>query len=1164
MQTKMAVQRKTEQPTSTEEKKQEQKNVPKERQNVRTTDLQIMMRIACNDPDSLSREEFLMLQSAIGYRQAMKFIERGKERKEQKKADKKNTSEKDKPVKKNQKKLQIYKPQNLKKQDSELNEDKKTEEKPVQLKKEDDKGNKSELNNNEGTGMPEYLKSGLEALSGVSLSDVNVHRNSDKPQQVGALAYTQGNNIHIASGQDKHLPHEGWHAVQQKQKRVEPTLQMKSGILLNDNNGLEREADIKGEKAEEIGKKMYMAGAGDNIPRDGKITNGSGNSNPVIQKKDDSSQSKPKVTESELEEIQLKGMTNFKATAKIDEYLKENTSGAKINVKYGQFASGTVKITKSGESYQMLPQAISLSRYPFSAQGDIMKSLQPCLVVSLNNGKLDGYLSLRDGNGFRKMDYVRSQFIADPTMLGLRGINLDNSLQIVNSINKGYLKFEINNAKVVVGRAFNGTISLSVEPDSGKIGFSGSASVDIKGLANGSLTLGRSAQGNVTALASLALNLTPHFSGGLTVKLDGDSITGMGTVGYKGEKLSGIVLMKLADKNSTGKPGGELKVPSNKNQKAQYVLSGEGDLMFQFTDWLAGTAHAEIDEKGNVTIVGQIVPQKELELFPQKDFQKDLLKLEARAIYGIPVIGNVYVFGNIGLNAFAKIGPAKLYKIAVGGTYSTDPTKCKDFSIQGSLNISAAAGLTLRAEGGAGLEILGHDLKTGVGISATAGIAAYAEATPIIGYRENAKPGQDKKGDFFISGELEIAAQPFFALGGDVFIEVDSPWWSLLPDKKWIWPLVNKTYPLGNTFGVTARVDHVLGSKQPPQIEFGSPPSFSADKFLTDIVSDKAGGKKSEPKGFGKWKEKNSKSAQPPGKGKGAKDAPKSSAKVPSMPSVSPSRKLPGQKKEASPNAKTSDGKTVKQHKDYAVQDYKPGSKYYKKKSGKQSEQQKERVTQLNNGLAELRKLTAKYDENGVSKDKLQKDADAVKNRYKVFKSINVVDGGKDWDFKYEYNPTKTMGGPKKKLTLKQMPKAGKFTKKQKTEPKKKDAGVSETSSNKPVNKVSIQQYPNHTKMLKNAQGKGHSLKGLKKGSGTSEADKNRYNSQKEIRKLQGPPPKGFDYDEFPYASTKQGGAGAHVELVPSAENQAAGRDLGQFYRKYKLKENDEFDVQLV
>ena len=44
------------------------------------------------------------------------------------------------------------------------------------------------------------------------------------------------------------------------------------------------------------------------------------------------------------------------------------------------------------------------------------------------------------------------------------------------------------------------------------------------------------------------------------------------------------------------------------------------------------------------------------------------------------------------------------------------------------------------------------------------------------------------------------------------------------------------------------------------------------------------------------------------------------------------------------------------------------------------------------------------------------------------------------------------------------------------------------------------------------------------------------------------------NYDEYPYAPTKQGGKGAHVESVLSEENQAVGRDLGQFYKKIILK----------
>ncbi|WP_316632398.1 DUF4157 domain-containing protein [uncultured Flavobacterium sp.] len=99
------------------------------------------------------------------------------------------------------------------------------------------------------TGLPENLKSGIENLSGHSMDDVKVHYNSDKPAQLNAHAYAQGTDIHIASGQEKHLPHEAWHVVQQKQGRVKPTLQMKGKVNVNDNKGLEKEADIMGAKA---------------------------------------------------------------------------------------------------------------------------------------------------------------------------------------------------------------------------------------------------------------------------------------------------------------------------------------------------------------------------------------------------------------------------------------------------------------------------------------------------------------------------------------------------------------------------------------------------------------------------------------------------------------------------------------------------------------------------------------------------------------------------------------------------------------------------------------------------------------------------------------------------------------------------------------------------
>ena len=97
--------------------------------------------------------------------------------------------------------------------------------------------------------LPDNVKHGVESLSGISMDDVKVHYNSAKPAQLNAHAYAQGTDIHLASGQEKHLPHEAWHVVQQKQGRVRPTTMMKAKVPINDDAGLEKEADVMGARA---------------------------------------------------------------------------------------------------------------------------------------------------------------------------------------------------------------------------------------------------------------------------------------------------------------------------------------------------------------------------------------------------------------------------------------------------------------------------------------------------------------------------------------------------------------------------------------------------------------------------------------------------------------------------------------------------------------------------------------------------------------------------------------------------------------------------------------------------------------------------------------------------------------------------------------------------
>jgi len=106
------------------------------------------------------------------------------------------------------------------------------------------------------TGMPDDVKASMETAHQADFSDVKIHASSSKAPEVGALAYTQGTDIHFAPGQfspdtttgKSLLGHELTHVVQQREGRVAPTTEV-NGMPVNDNPGLEKEADELGKKA---------------------------------------------------------------------------------------------------------------------------------------------------------------------------------------------------------------------------------------------------------------------------------------------------------------------------------------------------------------------------------------------------------------------------------------------------------------------------------------------------------------------------------------------------------------------------------------------------------------------------------------------------------------------------------------------------------------------------------------------------------------------------------------------------------------------------------------------------------------------------------------------------------------------------------------------------
>jgi hypothetical protein len=168
--------------------------------------------------------------------------------------------------------------------------------KPAQLKikskREDDK-KFNELSEDsdkekEKTELPEDIKSKMEGSFGTDFSDVKIHKDSKSSKDLNAKAYTQGNNIHFSPGefqpQNKQgqelIGHELAHVVQQSDGRVKGSDINEKGLSVNDDPGLEKEADEMGKKAADgiaVGYGLRLAGS----------TGGDGSNNNPLQKKDD-------------------------------------------------------------------------------------------------------------------------------------------------------------------------------------------------------------------------------------------------------------------------------------------------------------------------------------------------------------------------------------------------------------------------------------------------------------------------------------------------------------------------------------------------------------------------------------------------------------------------------------------------------------------------------------------------------------------------------------------------------------------------------------------------------------------------------------------------------------------------------------------------------------
>jgi len=292
-------------------------------------------------------------------------------------------------------------------------------------------------------------------------------------------------------------------------------------------------------------------------------------------------------------------------------------------------------------------------------------------------------------------------------------------------------------------------------------------------------------------LEPVELNLT-YGAQGLTgkakthVKLRG--MTGSLTVGYEQGKLFGAGTLSFKRDRASG----HVEASLNSAQK----LTGKGNLTYQITENLLGTAGVEFDGDQGLEITGGLRFDKPLTLF--NHLAKDYTLFEKSLEF--PILGVSLGFTSVGiiavltgsLSAGYAIGPGKLSHIQLHTKFNplaANPNLA--LSLGAELDVPLSAHLTLGIRGGVGL-------SAGIG-SVTGGLTVTGSAVLNGGLHSKATLGyQNKVFSLDTTASLLQALELRLGLSADILAK------ALGYSKQWRWNLASYQWSPGVQFGLVA------------------------------------------------------------------------------------------------------------------------------------------------------------------------------------------------------------------------------------------------------------------------------------------------------------------------------------------------------------------------
>ena len=481
-------------------------------------------------------------------------------------------------------------------------------------------------------------------------------------RELGAHAFTADRDIFFGSGRYQPsttsgrslLAHELTHTVQQAPG---PALHAEGG------NGAR-----SGARRARRGKPVprgHISRAAFSRPRDGRASR-SATRGPVAEKAHDPAAEMP------VEEVALDKSGEFAPSPAIAEWLA-GKHPAPVKVRFGKLAKGIIKVGEHKGTYSANEQAIELTHPALESIKEA--GFRPVLVLSIAKSQVKGYVSIQPNksqviqNAMALTEWMQTNAEA----MGWHGLDELKIPKPKNQLADGTLTFEVPEFAFKLGGFFSGKGKFGLANET--FTFSASAMIKPPKVTPTTIDIARAADGKLSGKVDVAVAIA-NFSGNLKGEFANGGVSLEGMIGVRTEKMSGQITLTMTDERVARGVANPIRTPDEIRESKEDVkgapkagkkakpgpraLAGWGEIDAHLTEWLTGKVTVVVDSEGHITVTGKFAPPGEIVLFDQRNFHEPIFYVKIQTIYGVPLVGNAGFFAGIGLDADAKLGPAKL------------------------------------------------------------------------------------------------------------------------------------------------------------------------------------------------------------------------------------------------------------------------------------------------------------------------------------------------------------------------------------------------------------------------------------------------------------------------------------------------------------------------